>query len=90
MGYAVMAPRMKEKYQAEIASQLMKDFSFKSPMQIPRLTKIVVNMGVGEATQDSKKMTAVSFGENEPVATNKTAEGRAQNRRIEIRLRPVK
>ena len=39
---------------------------------------------------DSKKMTAVSYGDNEPVASNKTAEGRAQNRRIEIRLRPVK
>jgi len=39
---------------------------------------------------DSKKLTAVSFGDNEPVASNDTAEGRAQNRRIEIRLRPVK
>ena len=39
---------------------------------------------------DSRKMTAVSYGDNEPVASNKTAEGRAQNRRIEIRLRPVK
>jgi chemotaxis protein MotB len=39
---------------------------------------------------DSKKLTAVSFGENDPVASNKTAVGRSQNRRIEIRLRPVK
>lgn len=38
---------------------------------------------------DSNKLTAVSFGENEPVASNDTAEGRSQNRRIEIRLRPV-
>jgi len=38
---------------------------------------------------DSKKLTAVSFGENEPVESNDTAEGRAQNRRIEIRMRPV-
>lgn len=39
---------------------------------------------------DAKKMTAVSYGDNEPVASNDTADGRAQNRRIEIRLRPVK
>jgi chemotaxis protein MotB len=38
---------------------------------------------------DAKKLTAVSFGENEPVESNDTVEGRAQNRRIEIRMRPV-
>ncbi len=38
---------------------------------------------------DNKKLTAVSFGENQPVASNDTADGRSQNRRIEIRLRPV-
>ncbi|WP_455223463.1 OmpA family protein [Kaarinaea lacus] len=38
---------------------------------------------------DSKKLTAVSFGENEPVESNDTPDGRAQNRRIEIRMRPV-
>lgn len=38
---------------------------------------------------DNKKLTAVSFGENQPVESNDTAEGRSQNRRIEIRLRPV-
>ncbi len=38
---------------------------------------------------DKNKLTAVSFGENQPVESNDTAEGRSQNRRIEIRLRPV-
>lgn len=38
---------------------------------------------------DSNKLTAVSYGENQPVESNDTAEGRSQNRRIEIRLRPV-
>lgn len=38
---------------------------------------------------DNKKLTAVSYGENQPVASNDTADGRSQNRRIEIRLRPV-
>lgn len=38
---------------------------------------------------DRNKLTAVSFGENQPVESNDTAEGRAQNRRIEIRMRPV-
>jgi len=53
-----MAPRLKEKYIKEIAPGLMKEFSYKSPMQIPRLTKIVVNMGVGEAVQDIKNLDA--------------------------------
>ncbi|MHB9028154.1 MAG: 50S ribosomal protein L5 [Candidatus Latescibacterota bacterium] len=51
-----MAPRMKEKYQSEIAPSLMKEFQFKNPMQIPKLVKVVVNMGVGEAVQDIKNL----------------------------------
>jgi large subunit ribosomal protein L5 len=51
-----MAPRMKEKYMKDIAPKLLKDFGYKSPMQIPRLKKIVVNMGVGEAVQDIKNL----------------------------------
>ena len=49
-----MAPRLKEKYNNEIAPVLMKEFGFKNPMQIPRLEKIVVNIGVGEAVQEMK------------------------------------
>lgn len=48
----------------------------------------VVRLLEAEGVQ-SNKLTAVSFGENEAVADNDTAEGRSQNRRIEIRLRPV-
>lgn len=51
-----MAPRLKEKFIQEIAPALMKEFSYKSPMQIPKLAKIVVNMGVGEAVQDVKNL----------------------------------
>jgi large subunit ribosomal protein L5 len=58
MGYAVMVPRMKEKYQSEIFQQLRKEFNYKSAMEIPKLTKIVVNMGVGEAVQDVKNVDA--------------------------------
>lgn len=51
-----MAPRLKEKFVQEIAPALMKEFNYKSPMQIPKLSKIVVNMGVGEAVQDVKNL----------------------------------
>jgi large subunit ribosomal protein L5 len=47
-------PRLKQKYQAEIAPQLKKDFGFTNVHQIPGLTKIVVNTGVGEAARDGK------------------------------------
>ncbi|MCI1964975.1 MAG: 50S ribosomal protein L5 [Oscillospiraceae bacterium] len=46
--------RMKEQYQKEIAPALMKKFSYKSVMQIPRLNKIVINVGTGEAKESSK------------------------------------
>ncbi|MEX0426635.1 50S ribosomal protein L5 [Nocardioides sp. DS6] len=48
------APRLKAKYRAEIAPALQQQFEIANVMQIPGLTKIVVNMGVGEAARDSK------------------------------------
>lgn len=52
-------PNLKEKYQAEVAPALMKKFSYKSVMQIPKLDKIVVNCGCGEARENSKVLEAV-------------------------------
>ncbi|MFN6291637.1 MAG: 50S ribosomal protein L5 [Candidatus Nanopelagicaceae bacterium] len=50
----VTAPRLKERYKSEVTAQLQKEFNFSNKMQIPTLSKIVVNMGVGEAAKDSK------------------------------------
>ena len=47
-------PRLKERYRNEIVAKLQEQHSFGNPMQVPRLVKIVVNMGVGEAARDSK------------------------------------
>jgi large subunit ribosomal protein L5 len=47
-------PRLKKVYKEAIAPELFKEFSYKSPMQIPKLEKIVVSMGVGEALQNKK------------------------------------
>ncbi len=51
---APAVPRLKARYRAEIAPALLEDFGFSNVMQVPGLTKIVVNMGVGEAARDSK------------------------------------
>lgn len=50
--------RLREHYEKKVRPELMKQFSYGNPMQVPRLQKIVVNMGVGEAAADSKKMDA--------------------------------
>ncbi len=47
-------PRLQAKYRAEIIEALTKEFGFSNPHQVPKLTKIVVNMGVGEAAKDGK------------------------------------
>jgi large subunit ribosomal protein L5 len=49
-----MSPRLKDRYRETIAPALREQFSYTNPMQIPRLVKIVVNMGVGDATQNAK------------------------------------
>jgi large subunit ribosomal protein L5 len=50
--------RLSDHYDSKVRSALMQEFGYKNPMQVPRLEKIVVNMGVGEAVQDGKKMDA--------------------------------
>jgi large subunit ribosomal protein L5 len=49
-----VVPRLKQRYRDEIAPALNTEFSFSNVMEIPRLVKVVVNMGVGEAARDSK------------------------------------
>ena len=50
--------RLKEKYVSEVAPALMKKFGYKSPMQIPKLDKIVINVGCGEAKDNPKALEA--------------------------------
>ncbi|MEI9983228.1 MAG: 50S ribosomal protein L5 [Aliidongia sp.] len=53
-----MAARFREHYQNQVRSALTSEFNYKNPMEVPRLDKIVINMGVGEAVADSKKIEA--------------------------------
>jgi large subunit ribosomal protein L5 len=54
------ATRLQELYETTVRPALMQEFGYKNPMQVPRLEKIVVNIGVGEAVQDSKKADAAA------------------------------
>jgi large subunit ribosomal protein L5 len=49
-----MPPRLQERYRNEVAPALMRDLGYKNPMAVPRLEKIVLNMGLGEAVQNPK------------------------------------
>jgi large subunit ribosomal protein L5 len=53
-------PRLKAEYKAKIRPAMMTEFGYKNEMQLPRLDKIVINMGVGEAVKDTKKVKAAS------------------------------
>jgi large subunit ribosomal protein L5 len=55
---AAETPRMQQRYREEIRAQLRAEFNYANEMQIPKLEKIVLNMGVGEATGDQKKLDA--------------------------------
>jgi large subunit ribosomal protein L5 len=55
-------PRFKQRYDEIIRKKLVEEFGYKNPMQVPRLEKVVLNMGVGEATADSKKLTQAREG----------------------------
>ena len=62
--------RLKDIYTKEVAPALMKQFGYKSPMQVPRITKIVLNMGVGEAVGD-KKILDNAVGDMQKIAGQK-------------------
>src|SRR5262245_60594581 len=51
-------PRLKQHYDEAVRPALIKEFGYKNPMEVPRIDKIVVNMGIGEAVADSKKVTS--------------------------------
>ena len=53
---AAIVSRVQVKYENEVRAKLMEKYQYSSPMQIPALSKIVINIGVGDATQDSKKL----------------------------------
>ena len=62
--------RLKEQYRKEIVPALIEQFGYKSTMQVPRLEKIVLNMGVGEATTD-KKLLDNAVGDMQKIAGQK-------------------
>ena len=55
---AKIVPRFKERYEGEIRAKLVERFGYATPMQAPRLSKIVLNMGVGDAKQDTNMLEA--------------------------------
>lgn len=69
-----MAARLREHYSKVVRPALLEEFKYKNPMQVPKLEKIVINMGVGEAAQDSKKIESAlaeltAIAGQKPVAT---------------------
>jgi large subunit ribosomal protein L5 len=57
---AKIVPRLKKRYESEIRPMMIERFAYKSPMQAPRLVKITLNMGVGDAKQDTNMLQAAT------------------------------
>ena len=81
-----MKPRMQELYESEVKPGLMQEFSYKNAMQVPRLEKIVVNMGVGEGVQDAKKVQA-AVGDLTLITGQKPVVNRAKKSIATFKLR---
>ena len=81
-----MKPRLQEQFETEVVPSLMEEFGYKNRHQVPRIEKIVVNMGVGEAVQDSKKVQAAA-GELGLITGQKPIVTRAQRSIANFKLR---
>jgi large subunit ribosomal protein L5 len=57
---AAYAPRLRQHYDEVVRAKLIEEFGYKNPMQVPKIDKIVLNMGVGESTADSKKASVAA------------------------------
>lgn len=79
-------PRLKTKYREEVAPALMQQFGYTSVMQIPRLTKISINQGIGDATQD-KKLVDNAIQEMSIIAGQKPVSTKAKNSISNFKLR---
>ncbi|BBF68860.1 MULTISPECIES: 50S ribosomal protein L5 [Sphingomonadaceae] len=79
-------PRSKAQYDAEIAKAMTEKFGYKNVMEVPKIDKITLNMGVGEATQDKKKVTQAAE-EMELIAGQKPVITKAKKSIAQFKLR---
>ena len=81
-----MSTRLKETYQNEIVDALMKKFEYKNKMEVPKLDKIVINMGVGEAKENAKLLDA-AVSDMETITGQKVVVTRAKNSVANFKIR---
>ena len=81
-----LPPRLRERYRAEIVPALMKEFGFTNPFQVPRLKKVVLNMGLGEAVQNVKVLDA-AVEELGTIAGQRPAITRAKKSEAAFKIR---
>jgi len=79
-------PRMKSHYEDVIRKQMIEQFGYKNPMEVPTIEKIVINMGVGEATADTKKVQTAA-GDLAMIAGQKPVVTRARKAISNFKLR---
>ncbi|WAT17958.1 50S ribosomal protein L5 [Aurantiacibacter sp. MUD11] len=79
-------PRLKQKYHDEIVKAMTEKFGYANPMQVPKLAKITLNMGVGEASQDKKKVQTAAE-EMERIAGQKPVITKAKKSIAQFKLR---
>ena len=79
-------PRLKKKYDEQIRGQLKEEFGYSNDMQIPKIDKVVINMGVGEAVADSKKIKT-ALAEMEKIAGQKPVATKARKSIAGFKLR---
>ena len=82
--------RLQEKYQSEVRDQLMKEFSLRNVMQVPRVEKIVVNVGVGSETQDNSKALDAAVGDLTIITGQKPVVAKARKSISNFKLREGK
>jgi len=79
-------PRLKADYEARVVPAMIERFGYKNRLEVPRLEKIVINMGVGEATQDKKKVEAAA-AEMQAIAGQKPVITKAKKSIAQFKLR---
>jgi large subunit ribosomal protein L5 len=82
--------KLQEKYQSEVRAQLMREFELKNVMQVPRVEKIVVNIGVGSETQSDSKALDAAVGDLTTITGQKPIVAKARKSIANFKLREGK